>query len=153
MQNRNICDDKLHSVCLALGQNQNFWQHYSYAHEQLAHGLHALCIVGTVGRHGYSGQQKALFVMIVDVSLDLKHTEAIFHQIQLIRCAYESLRCIHVYLKIWRFLYWWWLITPCTCKPGNMFNRAKVFYINHSSMLLVNSCTMFGEWIMLCTPN
>ena len=42
--------------------------------------------------------KKALFVTLVDYS---KHTEARFHRIRWIQCAYKSLRCLG--LKKWKF--------------------------------------------------
>jgi hypothetical protein len=42
--------------------------------------------------------QKALFVTLVD---HVPQFEAVFRQAPLIRCAYESLRCLN--LEIWRF--------------------------------------------------
>ena len=56
------------------------------AHEQKVYGLHALCT------------EQALSIGVVIVAT----MKPVFLQIQLIHCAYESLRCL--YLKIWRFL-------------------------------------------------
>ena len=63
--------------------------------------MHALCIelalligVATVAN------KKAIFMTVMDRVP--RTSKPVFHRIQLIRCAYELLGCLH--LEIWRFL-------------------------------------------------
>ena len=46
--------------------------------------------------------KKALFLTLVDHIPRFEHIKASFRQIQLIRCAYESLRCLGLN-TIWQF--------------------------------------------------
>ena len=70
-----------------------------------------ICIVGTVNRPGYDSQLKQT---ICDACRPchsiLSILKPVYHQLQHIRCTYESLRCLD--LKIWRYL--WMTTTTAT---------------------------------------
>ena len=73
---------------------------YSCVHEQKAQGR---CIVGTVDKHGYGGQQKGTICDARGPCPSIWNTlKPDFHRIWLIPCAHESHR--RLYLEIWRIL-------------------------------------------------
>ena len=82
-------------------------QHYSWllscAHEQKTHWACIMHWVGTVDRCGYVSQQKGTICDARGPCPTIWSTlKPVFRRIRLIRCAYESLRCLH--LEIWQFL-------------------------------------------------
>ena len=85
----------------------DLYQSYSWllscVHEQKTQWACIMHWVGTVNRRGYVSQQKTT---ICDAHGPYPSTwrtlKPVFHRIWLIRCAYESLRRLH--LEIWRFL-------------------------------------------------
>ena len=105
---------------------------FSCAHEQKAHGLgaHTVCIVSMVDGRGYDCQQEDTICDACRPCYLIRSAlMPILGQVRLIRCAYESLTCLH--LEIWRLFVdktMTWLIIPCT------YVRDKKFFL--------------GKWLM-----
>ncbi len=101
-------------------------------------------------RHGYDGQQKCT---ICDTHGSCPSIwsilKPIFCQVRLIRCAYESLRCLDI--EIWWFLCGW-QTTDDVCTWGKNYFHACFGTLEAQVLWIENLVTMLLTKISRCMP-